>query len=293
MGKLISLSKKYYTEKIKTLLKLYKERVPIPDTILLSSDDVNQKNKLMQYALEWKSERFYLRFCFSDIDYPHYYSATPMLSELGCSFNKLHAQMQNKSHFDIICQPLLDKIEWSGGIIAYNHKLYIEFVYGMGALLFRNGRIYGRILIDEEKEKNKFYRQDTALHLIDGEVKETKINIDNFVIPQFSEIVHNITFCNDILYEFGISNNKNIYFFDGKKTHSFIFFEKINNIYSENVVLEEEHLTSKCFKTEYPMLKDLKNIHENMIVYIEKGAILSHLCSYMVQKGYKWIFSNI
>ena len=293
MGKLISLSKKYYTEKIKTFLKLYKERVPIPDTILLSADDLNQKNALMQYALKWKSERLYLRFCFSDIDYPHYYSATLTKSELGHSFEELYAQIENKSCFDIICQPMLDKIEWAGGIVTYNHKLYVEFVYGTGALLFRDGKIYGRILIDGEIEKNKFYNQDTALHLIDGEVQETKINIDSFIIPQFSKILQNITIHNYILYEFGISSDENIYFFDGKRTLSFEFFKKINNIYSENVIFEEERLTSKNFITEYPMLKNLKSIHENTNVYIKKGAILSHLCSYMVQKGYNWSFSNI
>lgn len=285
---LISLSEKYYTEKAKSFIEMEKFGIPIPESIILSNEDIVKQGILIARAEKWNVERVYLRVCFSDLEYPHYYADTPNLGNLQYSLKNLCKMVENISRFDILCQPMLSNTEWAGGLIKCENRVYVEYVYGMGASLFRKGEIFGRVLINGMLKQERLYQQKCCLHMSDGKIEETKCNKVNLVIPDFSKILENINLSDNVLYEFGILKNGNIIFFDGKKSDSKRYYQKIDCLYKNAVNYKERYLYDHGMRIQYPKLEDLDRIKKENKIYIEKGAILSHMCSYMLQNNYVW-----
>ncbi len=293
-----SFSKYYKTEKTNSLLELGKNNINIPQTAIINSDNLDLINEFIEVVLSWNVNDYYVRCCFSDVNYPHYFSnftkkdflKKDISSLIGC------AKEKNINKFDIICQPLLEVTEWSGGLIKRKESVYFEIVKGASMVMFRKGQFYARYLKNDKGVYSDYGNQKEIITLTNGMIKSERCFNGEIDWDILFNSLDTEKLLNGKLYEFGIINNQTYY------------FESKNILKDTYLNMEGLFLNSQyCLNTEPSIVDKQIIIKEPLFDYINQykldkrtkvvvntGSVLAHFPYFLVQNSIfcEYILSN-
>lgn len=287
---IISFSKYYKTDKANSLLELGKNDIKIPKTAFINSDDMNLISEFIEVVSSWNENEYYVRCCFSDVEYPHYLSTFAKkrflkkdVEELICNVKK-----NNIKNFDIICQPLLEKTEWSGGLIKRNDSVYFEIVKGASMVMFRKGQFYARYLKNDSGTFTDYGNQKEVISFSNGVIQNDIFFSEEIDLESIYKSLESDKLLEEKLYEFGIINNQ-AYYFESKSLlkNTYLNLEALflNSKYCLNG--ECASVIDKQIILDEPLFDYIGNYEfdKDTKIIVRTGSILSHLSFYLVQNS--------
>lgn len=287
---IISFSKYYKTDKANSLLQLGKNDIKIPKTAFINSDDMNLISEFIEVVLSWNENEYYVRCCFSDIEYPHYLSTFAKKRFLNKEIEKLisNVKVKNIKNFDIICQPLLEKTEWSGGLIKHNDSVYFEIVKGASMVMFRKGQFYARYLKDSSGTYIDYGNQKEVISFSNGMIQNDIFTCASIDLESIYEYLESDKLLEEKLYEFGIINNQ-AYYFESKNLPKNTYLNLEALFLNSKYCLNGER-TSKIDKQivlDEPLFDYIGNYKfgRDTKIIVRTGSILSHFAFYLVQNS--------
>ena len=302
INSLKSFSTHYLTEKANSFIDFNVRNIGFPTTIMLNSTDIESIYQFIDYIRQSYAEDLYLRACFSDQQYPHYFSLITSKKNVGDDIAALLTKLSDVGirQFDLICQPLITKIDWSGAILKRNDMIYLEIVKGASLVLLREGEF----LFGYFKNKDiEFFRKGNQKTVISIENRMIhKDDIDQNYIP-YDELLNKYLYklktdrlCDGKLYEFGISDD-NVCFFESKSIPSNAFTQ-IENIYWDKYVPLNGQ--AKEFTHKYDDDKEIIVItkpafdfvkepccYKEKIVVLDSCPLLAHFTIWLIQNNVK------
>mgnify|MGYP001606698720 CR=1 FL=1 len=275
------------TVKAKGLVNLFNKGLRIPLTILFSSSkDIKEATNILNI---YKNDNniYYIRFNFSDNDYPH---------DITCFANNQNIQEQlsslfkaiavlKKDKFDVIIQPML-QTDWSGGIMVKGNNLLVEIVQGNPRILFRNGFFYKRILFNSKLKEidYKIGCQPFSYNFNNKKLKLEKNPFFEFTYD-FQDLENFYSKLeNDCLYEFSFSNNQ-IFFLQEKSHFKGTYMQLTKNDISPPFFIFNNlvNIVNTC-TYDYPCFEYIKLCNNLDRIVVTQGAYLSHFATSLGEK---------
>ena len=294
MMKLITkFSEKFSTDKAISLIEMDEFNINIPYTVLINSSDIANINIFLNHAKlvtdSLNYPRYSIRISFSDIAYPHYIQSIVQKNNVELAIKKLidEAYKNNINTFDIIFQPLLENVMWSGGIIKKDNFTFMELVCGTGKTIFREGQYIYRYLYTEISEFETLGNQNICINWCNGDLVEKNFKsnyISQELLRSIANRIKDIKYINNKIYEFGFVDN-NIIFFECK-TITNGSYENLEKVFIEEEydVLNIHERCDKILEFDMPAFNHINKLNNHSSIYINGGSILSHLAFYCTQK---------
>jgi len=286
-------SDEFLTDKVRSLIKMDEAGINIPRTVLINNRDIVNIDTFIEYSNSLSSSLIYprygVRLSFSDISYPHYIQAIVEKNNIETTIKKLinKAHESNIILYDIILQPLLENIMWSGGILKKDDFTFVELVYGTGKMIFREGQYIYRYLHTDDYEFEIIGNQSVCTNWFNGDLIRKSLNsndISQDLLRDIASSIQHVELINNKLYEFGIVNNKIVFL--ESKTMINGSYDNLDKIFTEEeysiVNGEENH--NNILVLDEPLFNHINKLNSNSSVYVNSGSILSHLAFYCTQK---------
>ena len=276
---------KPYTQKVAGLLSLINEGLPVPPTCFVDSSkgckDISKN--VLEFLRKTSSNAYYLRLCFSDNQYPHYFSELADKHDVLIAVSRLlaEAEITGTKHFDIIIQPLLS-LAVSGAILVKQNRVLIESVLGAPPTLFRNGIINSRHVLENGRlVYQKFYRQDSLLYWNPIEAKWSRQSCDKRIDFDMISSIAKMNLQNFSLYEYGIDHHGDLWIFEKKSIPSdcYISLDSIEDDKKYFTVSAGRYIDTKYI--DFPDFSEIGNCtHENKYL-VQSGAYTAHFPTYL------------
>jgi len=294
MARTTKFSDCFSTDKTISFIEMDEADINIPRTVLINSESIVNINSFLSYINSVDCllgyQRYSIRLSFSNIEYPHCIRDVAEKSNINMIINTLinKAREYNINCYDIIFQPLIENITWSGGIIKKDDSVFIEMVYGAGKTLFREGQYAYRHLRTEISEFEAFGNQALYANWENGELTEgilTSQSLSRDKLKNVAKFIQHTKLINNKLYEFAIVDN-NIIFLECKN----IIQKSYNNLDKvftdeEYSILNSQNDCDNLLVFDIPLFEYINKLTNKSSVYVNNGAILSHLAFYCVKKN--------
>lgn len=285
-------TRKLFTSKAIGLYDLFTSGYRIPYTIILQEGQSFAKIPSLVAATNYKY--WYIRFNFSDIDYPHHISLVSEKEDILKNLSKLsnHVRTLGENKYDIIIQPMLNFSYSGAALIKENHTL-IELVSGHPWSLFRLGEYSLRLLLNKDGDllQKKEGQQKTFTSLHEGSIKMTPCSNNKVNISEIFETVSKIQTPKEKVIEFGIVESELIYL-ESKETNPLSYKDTHLQLPTGKpfIIHDDQDLKKTTVHIQAPTFREIKNIKEHQTYLIESGAYLSHFVTYCASKNINCTF---
>ena len=272
------------TQKANSLMQLKNEGLPIPPTLFLNhSDKFAYEAEIASYLSTVTSQLFYLRLCFSDVAYPHYYGELVSSGRIVYTIEELlqRAYGENRTNFDVIIQPL-QKLSVSGAILARGDRLLIESIVGAPPLLFRNGHFNSRFILENKRLILEEYQiQEESLIWDFADSNWAKIDNSKCVDTSILNHISSRDYDTLSLYEYGIDCDDEFWIFEKKSipTNVYTSLDTIETGSSHFIVSGGKY--SDTLYVDLPMFSEIDNCDEKNKYIIKSGAYTAHFPLYL------------
>lgn len=281
--KLMNFSNSYNTEKAKTFFEFANNEIPFPTTALLNSRDLTMLDRFIDCIKEWNTESVYLRACFSDHQYPHYYSVFSSSNCIELDARQLLTKVIQNGiiDFDLICQPFLENTEWSGGIIKTHSSIYFEIVKGAAISMYREGEFLFGYFQNVNRRFIRKGNQTEVLYLNKGKIERDKLKqLDihyEYILERYLNKLSIDKLCAGKLYEFGIINEA-VCYFESKRFPSKAY-KQIDQICNNEIISlnkEEKRDVANSHKCDETIVlhRPTFNLVVEPCAYIDKHVLL-------------------
>jgi hypothetical protein len=294
----------FSTSKATSFIEMDEAKIKIPRTILINSESIANINSFLSYVNSpdclLNYQRYSIRLSFSNIEYPHCLRDVAKRNNINAIINSLISKIReyNIDCYDIIFQPLIENVAFSGGIIKKDAFVFIEMVYGAGKTLFRDGQYAYRYLCTDISELETFDNQVLYANLHKGNLIENILNpkyLSQDILRNVAKSIPRIKLINNKLYEFAIVNN-NVIFLECKNIIKGSY-DNLDKVFTEEgyPVLNLQENCDNVLVLDVPSFEHIDKLTNRSSVYVNSGAILSHMVFYCTQKNISCKFktSNI
>lgn len=276
---------KLNTQKAISLQNLIKKGFPVPPTLFFNySDNEESKKATFSFLNSFTSKLYYIRLCFSDLKYPHYYGelveSRNVIKSIDTVINK--ANINGIKCYDVLVQPL-QELAISGSILVRGKKMLVESVFGAPQTLFRDGNLNSRFILNNKNLiVEEFFLQKDSLLWNYSTSSWVRISNNNYVDKSILNIILEFDYDNDKLYEYGIDNNNQFWVFEEKKipNNSYLSLDTIESN-NDNDFLIFDNLYSEVLYIDLPVFSQVNKCIYNKKYIIKSGAYTAHLPLYL------------
>ena len=286
-------SDNFSTEKAISFIEMDKAEITIPRTILINNEDIVNIDSFLDCinSLNQLSyQRCSVRLSFSNVEYPHCIRDVAEKHTINMIIKNLinKAREYNINCYDIIFQPLIENITWSGAIIKKSTSIFVEMVYGAGKTIFRDGQYAYRYLCTQFSEFETLGDQILYANWNNGNLTESILDqkcLSQNILRNTVKSIQYKKLANNKLYEFAIVNN-DVFFLDCKNIveNSYDNLDKLF-IDEEYTVLDSQKNYGNISVFDAPLFEHIKGLTDRSSVYVNGGAILSHMPFYCIKKN--------
>lgn len=287
----------FFTDKAISFIEMDEAKINIPRTVLISSKSVANINSFLNYVSLLNYQRYSIRLAFSNIEYPHCIRDVAEKNTINATVNNLinKASERNIDNYDIIFQPLVENIKWSGGIIKKDTSVFIEIVYGAGKTIFREGQYAYRYLSTEISEFESFGNQTSYVNWYNGNLIENILAPKHLSLDVLKDVAKSIQYTkliNNKFYEFAIVDN-DIIFLECKNIIKGSY-DNLNKVFTdeEYSVLNLQENCDNILVFDKPLFEYINKLTNGSSVYVNSGATLSHLAFYCMKRNIQCKFKT-
>jgi len=288
------LSGFFFTDKATSFIEMDEAGINIPRTVLINSENIASINSFFNYVNSsnclLNHQNYSIRLSFSNIGYPHCIRDVAQKNNIRATVNNLINTARERSidNYDIIFQPAVENIRYSGGIIKKDTSAFIEMVYGAGKTFFREGQYAYRYLCTETSEFESFGNQTLYTNWHNSNLIEDILSSKNILKDKLIDIARSIQYTkltNNKLYEFAIVGNE-VIFLESKNIIKGSY-ENLDRVFTdkEYLILDSQKKYDNVLVFDAPLFEHIDKLTNSSSVYVNGGAILSHLAFYCIQKS--------
>jgi hypothetical protein len=270
------------------LAQLAERKLPVPPTVMGGAGaDIYD---MLKVAQQWMVPYYYVRACISDIVYPHYDYRVSTQEQLESEARNLELSVRKggAKEFDIMIQPLLT-LQESGTLLIGCGRVIVEQLTGAPFVLLREGYYQRRSILTESGETLGTQRgvQPFSAHFDRGtwrrqSPRPVMSSIDTLV-PFFQDVAHDH---NPVVLEVGWVGGTPLFL--DMKVLPYGSFPLLQANYNDAwlvVTPAKEGGWADSLQLLRPAYGEIERAKQAPSVEVLTGAITSHLCVHLAEKG--------